>query len=303
MSIKIESKDEGKRLDLVVSLYFPQYSRTNVRKLLDAGQIQIEGQVEYRPNLKVAAGQTLEVATDVELERKALPEYKFDLEIVYQDADLVVVNKPVGLKVHPTAGNDNQTLLNALYYNLKGKLTAYGVNLINRIDQDTSGLVLAAISPHGAWWYADKFARQQIQKYYLAVVDARFAHKFGFKWTEDSIFLSFDQLTRRQTVVGQGEFAATRFMPVDTTRYAALLMVKPITGRTHQIRAHLEHLGFPIWGDVKYGGKDYPRLMLHAYQLQVEGPDNVVKKFEAPIPKEFETIFTPDEITPAVQKH
>lgn len=260
----------GQRLDLFLTLNMPQYSRTNVRKLLDKGNVKVNGEVEYRPNYKMNLDDEVVVEGELELTRQHLPGWETPIEIVYQDADLLIVNKPAGMNVHPVALNDQKSLLNAVYFKLAGKLGEFGVNLVNRIDKDTSGLVVMALSPQGAWHYAQQFAQSQVKKEYLAVIAARWEHKYGDELVRESSFMRYDHQERRQFIVQtRGEHAETHFKFLQETKDPqwSIIQAFPLTGRTHQIRAHLAHLKFPILGDVKYGGQQHSRLMLHAYAV------------------------------------
>lgn len=278
----------GQRLDLFLTLSMPQYSRTNVRKLLDMGKVKVNGEVEYRPNYKMSLDDKVQVESELELTRQHLPGWDSPIDIVYQDNDLLIVNKPSGMNVHPVAVNDNQSLLNAVYFKLAGKLSDFGVNLVNRIDKETSGLVVMALSPQGAWHYAQQFAKSQVKKEYLAVVASRWEQKYGDELVRESSFMRYDHQDRKQVIVQtRGEHAETHFQFLQETEdhHWSILQAFPLTGRTHQIRAHLAHLKFPILGDVKYGGQPYSRLMLHAYGVTLPklGGGEVSVKTEWPV--------------------
>lgn len=266
----VNENSVGQRFDLYLTLNMPQYSRTNVRKLLDKGKVKVNGEIEYRPNYRMALGDSVEVESELELTRQHLPGWDMPVEIVYQDADLLIVNKPSGMNVHPVAANDTQSLLNAIYFQLAGKLGDFGVNLVNRIDKETSGLVVLALSPQGAWHYAQQFAQSQVKKEYIAVVSARWGDKYGDELVRESGFMRYDIKERKQIIVQtRGEHAETHFQYFQDTEDPnwSIVQAFPLTGRTHQIRAHLANLKFPILGDAKYGGKEYSRLMLHAYAI------------------------------------
>lgn len=298
-NLVVTNESVGQRLDLYLAMQLPKFSRTAVRKMLDQGKVRLNGEVEYRPNYKVNIGDEFEVEQLSDLSRKQLIPYDFPLDIVYEDQDLLVVNKPSGMKVHPSGLNDNQTLVNAAYHHVKDNNTEFGVSLVNRIDKGTSGLVVLALSPHGAWHYAKEFAQGNATKEYLTVVDQRWMSKFGREVVRESNFIRYDQLKRMQEVVQtRGEFAETEFVTseiefvgegdadFDAAEYM-VVVARPKTGRRHQIRIHLSHLGFPILGDDRYGGEEYPRLMLHAWRLKLKNPKGEVLSFEAELPAEL----------------
>lgn len=294
----VSAAEQGTRLDLYLTLKFPQYSRSAVRKLLDTGKVRRNSEIEFRPNYRVVADEQFELEGVAELERQALRPYEIDLEVVYQDEDLLVVNKPSGLKVHPTHHNERETLINALYFMLEqqGKLGVYGVNLINRIDKETSGLVLAALSPKGAWHYAKLFAESKVNKVYLAVVYGNWFNKHGDVKVKQSSFLRYNQQLRMQEIDRdqlRGEYAESDFQFIDfnSEHNLSLVRAQPLTGRTHQLRVQLAHMGFPIVGDTKYTGMQYSRLMLHALRVQLEQPNGEKLKIEASVPEDFTALF------------
>lgn len=289
----VAENNVGQRFDLYLTLSMPQYSRTNVRKLLDLGKVKVNGEVEYRPNYRVVLGDKVEVESELELTRQHLAGWNTPVEIVYQDADLLIVNKPIGMNVHPVGANDTNSLLNAVYFKLAGQLTEFGVNLVNRIDKDTSGLVVMALSPQGAWYYAQQFAKSQVKKEYLAVVSSRWNVRYGEELVRESGFMRYDFEERKQMMVQtRGEHAETHFKFLQDTNHSkwSIVYAFPITGRTHQIRAHLAHIQFPILGDTKYDGKEYKRLMLHAYSITIPKFGGGELTVKTDWPKEFDSI-------------
>ncbi len=287
----VSENEVGQRLDLFLTISSGQFSRSRIRQLLDTAKVKVNAEVEYRPNRKMAAGDEVEIDTEVAAEKKRLPPYKLDLKILYQDDDLILVDKPAGLKVHPTSVDDHESLLNAVYYALDDKLSDYGANLINRIDKDTSGIVAIAISPRGAWFYSRQFAESRVKKEYLAVVEGRWISFHGFTEVRVSGFLKYNSLDEKQMMnKDDGEFSETKFKLLRTSddKSLAVVLAMPTTGRTHQIRVHLQELGFPIMGDIKYGGLPASRLMLHAYKLTMAKLGGGTLAIASEIPPEFE---------------
>lgn len=284
--------EADRRLDLALILLQPQLSRSFVRKLLDAGSIKLNGVVEYRPQLKVKEGDIIELELKgAEGKIKSLPGYDFLVEILYEDDSVVAVNKPSGLKVHPSNSTETETLINALYFQLADRLTAYGISLINRIDQLTSGIVLAAKSADGAWFYSRQFAQSKVHKEYLCVVKGNWFDQYGEGMQKMSNYLDHDSRLGKQFINKQdrGDYAVTEFLPVeyDSQTRATLVQAFPQTGRTHQIRVHLQELGYPIIGDDRYGGIAYDRLLLHAHSLKLEKLPSGDLNITAPIPDGF----------------
>lgn len=277
------------RLDLFLAFSFPQYSRTNLRKLIDAGAVQVNGQVVYRPNYRVEEGSEVLVKEGTEARRKPLKPFPLKLNILYQDKHIVLVDKPSGLKVHPAAIGETETLLNALYHNLSDVIGEFGVSLVNRIDKNTSGIIVAAISPKGVWHYSKQFAEAKANKEYLVAVSAKWRQRYGKEKVRCGNFLHYDANQRKQLVDKEkGNYALTYFQlhSIPNQDFCVIKAI-PKTGRTHQIRAQLAHLGYPVVGDKKYDGMLFSRLMLHSFRLQLEKLDGGTIKVIAPIPKEF----------------
>lgn len=287
---KVEEGEAGKRLDLFLTFKLPQYSRSAIRKLLDQGKVNRGEEVEYRPNYKVKQDDVFFIKSDESLSRKHLSPYEKEIPILYEDEHVVAVNKPAGLKVHPVKESDTKSLLNAMYFNLEDRLTDYGVNLVNRIDKPTSGIVLLAKSAKGAWHYAKEFAEGRAKKDYLSVVKGNWLSKYGDQEIQQHNFLQYDHVLRKQKVdKEQGDFSHTSFLLLEynpKTRYC-LVLAKPLTGRTHQIRVQLAHIGFPIVGDKKYEGESFKGLCLHAYRLRISKVDGGELDIKAPIPDVF----------------
>lgn len=286
MTAKVLPENQGLRLDLYLISQFPTTSRSQFKQLLNEGKVLVNSKVEYKPHYHVKADDEIEV-TEQALARKEIPGSDMPIDVVYEDENCAAINKPSPLKVHPTFYLEQDTLLNGLYSHFKNKLTDYGVVLVNRIDADTSGLVLVCFNPSAAWYYSKQFASNSVTKHYLAVVDRSWVSEYDQEDVEVSNKLRYIQ--RRASQSEEGEFAATKFKFWKYNQKGqAVLIVSPQTGRTHQIRVHLADLGFPIIGDSKYNGAESSRLMLHAWKLTLtKFPNGEEITFEAPIPEPF----------------
>ncbi len=305
MELTVTSKNSGLRLDLFIVVSDDTFSRSKVREMLNQGIIKLNKNVEYRPHYKVREGDVITVNVEgVEKTKnkdedfEIVPE-KMDLDILFEDEDLVVINKPSGIVTHPATGNWTGTLLNGLFYHFKS-LAGVGNNirsgLIHRLDKDTSGLVLVGKTGKGLWYYSKLFAERNITKTYLAVIVGNI----------DEVFQNNNEITikdylgrnpQRRTKISsveefRGKYAESTVKLIRKfnfgTRFAGLVHVLPKTGRTHQIRVHLSKMGCPILGDPVYGKNNkYKRLMLHAWKLKLQCLDGVEREFEAPIPIEY----------------
>jgi 23S rRNA pseudouridine1911/1915/1917 synthase len=218
------------------------------------------------------------------------------LDIVYEDGRAVVLNKPQGMVVHPGAGNRRGTLANALYYRKleRNKLAeAQGPGLrpgiVHRLDKDTSGVMVAAYDDEALAFLADQFSSRKAKKTYIAIVCGIPQEKKGRIET----YIARDPKDRKRfAVTSRGKIAVTRYSVIKTWPSHSLILLRPKTGRTHQLRVHLRYLGHPIVGDPLYGFTDplFPQasLMLHARSLAIVLPgENTERVFKAPLPERF----------------
>ena len=262
---------EEARLDLLAA-QASGASRSQAARWIEQGLCQVNGMARKKPAFKVSAGDALELtvpdAEETPVEKEDIP-----LEILYEDADLAVVVKPCGMVVHPAAGNESGTLVNALLYHMEDLSGIGGVKrpgIVHRLDKDTSGLLMVAKNDLAHQGLSDQLRARTMEKHYLAVVDGRMREPSG----------RVDKPIARST-------KDRKRMAVD----AALLDVHILTGRTHQIRVHMQSLHHPVAGDPIYGQKNgvkAPRLMLHAYTLSFTHPRTGERlSFTAPPPEAF----------------
>ena len=286
---------EESRLD-VLAARAGGTSRSQAARWIEQGLCRVNGQVRVKPAFKVGAGETVELtvpeAAEATVEKEDIP-----LEVLYEDGDLAVVVKPCGMVVHPAAGNEHGTLVNALLYRMEGLSGIGGVKrpgIVHRLDKDTSGLLLVAKNDEAHRGLSDQLRGRRMEKHYLAVVDGRMREPSGR--VEKAIARSTKD-RKRMAVDPAGREAVTEWTLLENLKDAALLDVHILTGRTHQIRVHMQSLHQPVAGDPIYGQKNgvrAPRLMLHAYTLSFTHPRTGERMtFCAPPPEAF---------TAAVQK-
>lgn len=295
----VDENRQGERLDLFITFSVDTLTRSIIKKQIETGNVFVNGTIEYKPNYKVKTGDNIickfvlpDKATNI-----IKPE-KIKLDIIYEDEHLIVVNKPIGMVVHPATSNWSGTLLNALMYRYSELATtgdSLRQGLIHRLDKDTSGLILVSKTNEGLWYYSKLFSDRKVEKKYLAVVKGNFISKIGDTKLEIENYIGRNQSNRRKfTKVppSKGKLAVTKieflqFLYLDDKEYS-LLQVTPITGRTHQIRVHLSTIGLPILGDKVYGkGNNYQRLMLHSWKLRLILLGGKEKEFVAPPDKLF----------------
>jgi len=307
------SDHAGWRLDRFLAAALPDFSRSRLQQLLEAGAVSLGARTIKDANHRVKPGDEFTIA--VPPTAPAIPQGQdIPLEVVYEDKDLIVINKPAGLVVHPAAGNPDGTLVNALIAHCGSDALAIGgearPGIVHRLDKDTSGLLVAAKTERAMASLAKQFANHTIERAYNAVVWGAPRDMTGM--IESQIGRSPFDRKRMAVLRGGGKLARTRykvmekFGPADRP-FASLIECRLETGRTHQIRVHLTHLGHPLIGDPQYGrnrtaprGKSdaelhafsaaagFPRQALHAFVLGFQHPSlHKTLRFEAPWPADF----------------
>ncbi|MBE1282582.1 MAG: RluA family pseudouridine synthase [Rhodobacteraceae bacterium] len=316
------------RLDKALSRDVPEeaaLSRTRLARLIADGAVQIDGRVVPDPKVKVAAGASVTIEVE-EAEDSHIGPENIPLNVVFEDADLIVVNKPAGMVVHPAPGSPSGTLVNALLHHCGEDLSGVGgvkrPGIVHRIDKETSGLLVVAKSDAAHQGLAEQFEKHTVERKYQAVCygvpdanDPRLRGVRGTSFEPGNILKVTTQLARHKTdrqkqavLFEGGRHAVTRARIVDrfgTPPVVALVECWLETGRTHQIRVHMAHVGHGLVGDPVYGGKrklaakslsgaamdavrEFPRQALHAAVLGFVHPisDEEIR-FEAPLPEDM----------------
>lgn len=285
------------RIDLVLVGRFPDYSRAYFQRLIRHGRVLVNGQ-PIAVGDRIAAGDGVLVAL---APRDSLFPAAEDiaLEILHEDEDLIVVNKPAGLVVHPAYGHPGGTLVNALLHRYGEAMRAMGEErpgLVHRLDRDTSGVLVVARHARALSHLSREFEQRRVQKTYLALVQGEPRETEG----EIEAPVARDPANRQKMAVGsaRARHASSSFTVTERFGDSALLEVRPHTGRTHQIRVHLKFIGHPVVGDVTYGGgagvRGIPvaRPLLHAWKLGFLHPGRRVPvSFEAPLPEDFRHVL------------
>lgn len=293
-SLKVEVKEteKGMRIDKFLAEKASK-SRSSVQQLLKDGQVTVDGEV-VKPNYKCQLGDIVEMEERapevIEIEAEDIP-----LDIYYEDEDLLVVNKPEGMVVHPSAGHYTGTLVNALLYHCKD---LSGINgkirpgIVHRIDKDTSGLLMVAKNDAAHESLASQLKAKTSHREYVALVHGDIAHQKGT--IEAPIGRAKDD-RQKMAVVGDGKEARTHFEVLERFGDFTLITCQLDTGRTHQIRVHLKYIGHPLAGDPKYGPKNTlpgNGQYLHAKKLGFVHPrTKEVLSFESPLPADFEEVL------------
>ncbi len=279
----------GTRLDKFVGDRCPELSRTHARKLVVEGFITVNGSPS-KPSLKLNAADRVDIVIPPEPPARLTPE-DIPLDIVYEDSDLLVVNKPAGLAVHPAPGHSSHTLVNAVLGYLPGLAeddASPRPGIVHRLDKDTSGLILVAKNRLAHENLSDQFKSRAVSKAYLVLVKGKLEPESGI--IEADIGRD-PQNRQRMAVVSRGREARTRYRVVKYLGKYTLLEISPETGRTHQIRVHLAAIGFPVVGDATYGvpSPHISRQFLHAHKIGFRLPStNKYVEFSAPLPPDLE---------------
>ncbi len=301
----VGAPQDNLRLDRALGELFPYQSRNFLAKLITAGKVFVDGASALKPSHRVEAGQevTVEVppAAPSSMASQDLP-----LTILYQDDDVVVIDKPAGLVVHPAAGHPDRTLVNALLHHIQD-LSGIGGELrpgiVHRLDKDTSGVMLIAKHDDAHRKLSAAWNTDAIRKEYLALV---YGTPTADRGTIDAAIGRDPRDRKRMAVVSGGRRAVTEYELAERLRYASLLRCRLLTGRTHQIRVHMKHLGHPIVGDPVYSGPQWRgipdkkiqrilsslhRQALHAARITFPHPrDGRVMVVEAAMPSDMREI-------------
>ena len=297
--ITVEASRPTERLDTWLRGIFPAVSRGAIQRLIEQGHIRVNGQ-PAKPTHHPRIGEQIRVHWPEARPAEAQPE-EMPLDILFEDKDLLVLNKAAGLVVHPAAGNEEHTLVNALLHHCAGELSGIGgvarPGIVHRLDKETSGCLIVAKNDAAHTALAEQFAGRTLEKIYHAIVCGEVARAEGD--IRAAIARHPTHRKRMAATDGTGREAWTSYRVLERLRGATLLEAQLHTGRTHQIRVHFQHLGHPVAGDSTYGGRPNqrlaeftgytaPRQMLHARKISFVHPRKKKKlSFEAPWPEDF----------------
>ncbi len=262
--------DSKSRLDKYLSERFPAYSRSYFQRLIKQDKVLLNSKIAKKRFL-LEIGDELSITFNTPKTIELTP-YDMPLKILYEDEDLIAINKPKGLVVHPAPGHHENTLVNALIHHLgdfKGFSDTLRPGIIHRLDKDTSGVILCAKTLFGHSSMTEAFANRQIEKTYLAL-----CHNRPLVTQIDAPIKRHPSKRKEMTINEMGKSAKTEVELLGYSERYSLVLAKPITGRTHQIRVHLKSIKCPIVSDPIYGHivPEYPRLMLHAKTLKFTHP-------------------------------
>ncbi|MGX7418742.1 RluA family pseudouridine synthase [Carnobacterium gallinarum] len=286
--------EEKGRLDKVLTELLPDKSRSQLQQWVKEGAVLVN-QEPSKANYKVQQGDKIQIIEPEAVPLEILAE-NIPLDIVYEDEDVLVVNKPQGMVVHPSAGHMTGTLVNALMYHIKDLSGINGVvrpGIVHRIDKDTSGLLMVAKNDHAHEKLAAQLKDKTSLREYIALVHGEIPHEKG---TIDAPIGRAKEDRKKQAIIDDGRPAVTHFKVIEALQDFTLVSLKLETGRTHQIRVHMRYIGYPIAGDPTYGPKKTLSgngQFLHAKVLGFKHPTTgEFLTFEAPLPAIFEETLT-----------
>ncbi|MFP5246861.1 MAG: RluA family pseudouridine synthase [Thermoanaerobaculia bacterium] len=302
----VGESQHGLRLDRALTELFSNESRSFLANLVSEGRVRVDGKIAAKPSQKVEQGQTVTIEVPPPAP-SAVESQDLPLTILYEDDDVAVIDKPAGLVVHPAAGHPDQTLVNALLFHVSG-LSGVGGELrpgiVHRLDKDTSGVMVIAKHDEAHRKLTANWNTDAVRKEYLALVYGTPSSERG---TIEAPIGRDPRDRKRMAVVKDGRHAITDYAITERLKYVSLIRCRLRTGRTHQIRVHLKHLGHPIVGDPVYSGpqwrgipdkkvqkllSSFPRQALHAARIAFAHPrDGNVLTFEAPVPADMRELI------------
>ena len=299
-SFVVEKSLPDLRFDQFLREKFPAASRAVFKRLIESGHIRVNGKI-VKATHTPRAGEQIEIQWPEARPAEAQPE-EIPLQILFEDASLLVLDKPAGLVVHPSAGHEEHTLVNALLHHCQGSLSGIGgvarPGIVHRLDKETSGCLVVAKNDETHLALSEQFSERSVEKIYNAIVCGETVRESG----EIRAAIARHPSHRKRMAVrddDSGRAAHTKWRALEKLNSATFVETRILTGRTHQIRVHFQFLGYPVVGDKTYGarqnkrlteltGYEAPRVMLHSRELAFEHPRTGRKmKFEAPLPEDF----------------
>ena len=302
LTLNVKTEQIGQRVDVVIAEAFKEFSRSHLQKLIKEGAVKVNGK-KIKPKLILQGGELIEILAKEAPKLKDKAE-NIDLEIIYEDQDLLVVNKASGLVVHPGAGNPSGTLVNGLL-NFDSNLSYLPrAGIVHRLDKDTSGLMVVSRNEKTYLNLIDQLKERTVTRKYTALV----VGEPSLSGVIDKPIGRHPKVRTKQAVVSSGKEAISRFKRVKSLKGYSLVEVLLETGRTHQIRVHLSYLGFPIVGDNTYGGRrkyvkgtsenlrnkinQFKRQALHASSLTFIHPSTKeVSTFDSELPDDIKQLI------------
>ena len=295
LSAQVDAAQAGMRLDQVAAMLFADFSRGRLQKWIRAGQLTVDGQ-SRKPTHKLSGNEHLRLQAETEREGEVVPQ-DISLDLIYSDEDLLVLNKPAGLVVHPAAGHRDGALQNGLLFHFPELAAIPRAGIVHRLDKDTSGVMVVARSLRAHHALVDQLQSRTMSRQYHALA----CGVIDMGGTVDAPIGRHPRDRIRMAVVPSGKAAVTHYRVLRHLERFTELQVSLETGRTHQIRVHMAHIGFPLLGDPVYAptacrkaGEEsgFQRQALHAHRLKLSHPaDGRLVSFKAPLAEDFQRLL------------
>jgi 23S rRNA pseudouridine1911/1915/1917 synthase len=294
----------GKRLDQSLAQLFPEHSRSRLKEWIEKGQVLIDGTIK-RPKDKVVGGEHIQIQAEQEIFNEAWGPEALPLDIIYEDEYIAVINKPMDLVVHPAAGHQQGTLVNALLHHIPCLVSLPRAGIVHRLDKDTTGLLVVAKTMEAHTKLVATLQAREMVRHYEAIVQGMLLAG----GTVDAPIGRHPHDRKKMAVSERGKEAVTHYRVLQKFTAHTHLQVQLETGRTHQIRVHMLHLNYPIVGDKTYGGRQrvppkaseslllalrtFPRQALHAKKLGFNHPvTGEYMEWESPIPTDMSELLS-----------
>ncbi len=302
LSYTVLDSDQGNRADQIAAKQFLNYSRGHIQKWIKDGDLEVNGQ-QIKPKQILLTNDVITVNFWEEPQIIDLPE-DIPLEVIYEDKHILIINKPHGLVVHPGSGNKKGTLVNALLAHDDNLSFLPRAGIVHRLDKDTSGLMVISKTELSYLDLINQLKKRSVKRTYLAMV---VGEPVSSKTIDEPIG-RHPKIRTRQAITQKGKEAITRFSKLESFNGYSLLRVNLETGRTHQIRVHLSHIGYPIIGDPVYGNRNkfspgtdeskkkiisgFKRQALHAEEIELLHPSsNEIMSFKTEMPLDMQTLY------------
>ncbi len=290
----VESEYNGVRFDQAINKKYPDISRTLAQEMIKNGEIKINN-ISGKTSQKLKIGDSIEIFVRSDETNTEIQATEMNFPILYEDEDIIVINKPYGLVVHPGAGNEKETVVSAIlsHTNLSPIGAPDRPGVVHRLDKETSGIMVLAKNKEAHKNLAEQFASHELEKEYVAIIQGHIVNKKG----RVQVAIERDPVNRQRmkaTSVENGKMAISIFEVIEYLKNATFIKVNILTGRTHQIRVHMAFTGHPLLGDTTYGGRKFGNSehFLHSNKLTFKHPiSGKAMTFQAEIPERFKQVL------------